>query len=107
MSRTAYEIPLSSQPQLFNIQLAGKTYFLTIRWNTAALYWVLDIADQDRAPVISGIPVVTGLDLLGQYAYLEFGGMLIVQTDGDPDVVPTYANLGSEGHIYFLVEDAV
>lgn len=105
MARTAYEIPLTPQPQLFNIQLAGKTYFLTLRWNVSGDYWVLDIADQDRAPLLQGLPVITGLDLLGQYGFMDFGGMLIAQTDSDPDVVPTYANLGSESHLYFVVED--
>jgi hypothetical protein len=105
MSRTAYEIPLSAQPQLFNIQLAGVTYFLTLRWNITGSCWSLDIADQDRVAMLSGIPLVTGADLLGQYAYMKFGGMLIVQTDGDTDAVPTLENLGTAGRLFFVVED--
>ncbi|UNA00781.1 hypothetical protein ZHS_25 [Edwardsiella phage vB_EpM_ZHS] len=101
----AYEIPLSPEPQLFNIQLAGVTYYLTLRWNGEAEAWRLDIAAQDRTPLLNGLLVVTGLDLLGQYAYLGFGGMLIVQTDADPDAVPTFENLGKEGHIFFVVKD--
>lgn len=102
---TAYEIPLSPEPQLFNIQLAGVTYYLTLRWNAESEAWNLDIAAQDRTPLLNGLLVVTGLDLLGQYAYLGFGGMLIVQTDADPDAVPTFENLGKEGHIFFVVKD--
>jgi len=102
---TAYEIPLTPEPQVFNIQLAGVIYYLTLRWNEEAQAWNLDIADEDRNALINGLVVVTGLDLLGQYAYLGFGGMLIVQTDGDSDAVPTFANLGTEGRIFFVVKD--
>lgn len=103
MAYTTYEIPLSPQPQLFAIQLAGVTYYLTLRWNIFSAAWVLDIADQDRVAKLTGIPIITGIDLLGQYAYMNFGGLLIAQTDGDPDAVPTYDNLGSAGRVYFLV----
>ena len=102
---TAYEIPLSAEPQIFNIQLAGVIYYLTLRWNIEAEAWNLDIADQDRQPLLNGLLVVTGLDLLGQYAYMGFGGMLIAQTDANPDAVPTFVNLGSEGRVYFVVKD--
>lgn len=106
MARTAYEIPLTADPQVFAIALAGVTYSLTLRWNTAAECWFLDIADRSRQTILSGVPVVTGLDLLAQYEYLELGGMLVVQTDHDADAVPTLANLGTTSHVYFLVEDA-
>lgn len=105
MATTAYEVPLSPEAQTFAIALGGTTYTLTLRWNAAASAWVLDIADAARAPILSGLLLVTGLDLLGQYGYLGFGGMLIVQTDHAPDVVPTLDNLGQAGRLYFLAED--
>jgi hypothetical protein len=45
-------------------------------------------------PDPQGVPLVTGVDLLAQYAYLGFIGSLVVQTDHDPDATPTYENLG-------------
>jgi hypothetical protein len=84
---TPYEIPLSPNPQTFAVALAGKTYQLTFSWNTVLLCWLLDIATEDRTPIVSGIPVVTGLDLLTQYAYLGIGGSLVVQTDGSASLV--------------------
>jgi hypothetical protein len=101
---TPYEIPLSPEAQKFSIALAGVTYQLTLRWNTVAGGWVLDIANISNEPVVSGIAVVTGCDLLGQYGYLNFGGQLVAQTDHDLFTPPTYTNLGNEGHIYFVVE---
>jgi hypothetical protein len=52
--------------------------------------------------LVSGIPLVTGVDLLAPYAYLGFGGELLVATDGNTAAVPTYANLGTGSHLYFV-----
>lgn len=97
-----YEIPLSPQAQTFGISLGGTDYHMTLYWNTPAACWMLDLADANEAPIIQGIPVVTGLDLLYQYKYLGVNGSLVVQTDYNTDAVPTYANLGVTGRIYFV-----
>lgn len=96
-----YEIPLSSTPQTFQISLVGVTYTLTTQWNTFNNAWTLDIADINSNPIISGIPLITGVDLLAQYEYLGIGGSLQAQTDNDTDAVPTLDNLGVNGHLYF------
>jgi hypothetical protein len=96
------EIPLSPDNQIFSIDLAGVTYRLTVLWNTPAAVWVLDIADILDNPILQGIPLVTGVDLLSPYPYLNFGGKLIAQTDNVPDVPPTYNDLGITGHLYFV-----
>lgn len=106
MAKVPYEIPLTSVSQKFAIQLAGATYNLTVSWNTAPTGgWVLDIADSNDEPLVAGIPLVTGADLLAQYEYLNFGGQLLVQTDYDAFAVPQYGNLGTQSHLYFFVED--
>lgn len=64
--------------------------------------WVLDIADSANNPLVQGIPLVTGCDLLQQFGHLGIGGALWVLTDGDPMAVPTYHNLGSLSHLYFV-----
>lgn len=105
MAVNAYEIPLSPQAQTFSIPLNAVTYNLTLMWRSKDGIggWVLDIADASNNPLVTGIPLVTGCDLLGQYAYLGFGGGLWVLTDGSPTAVPTYSNLGSLSHLYFVV----
>lgn len=100
---TYYEIPLSPTPQTFTITLAGVIYQMTVKWNWVNASWVLDIADASGNALLVGIPLVTGVDLLEQYGYMGFGGQLVCQTDNDPDAVPTYANLGTTGHLYFIV----
>lgn len=101
---TPYEIPLSPNPQVFAIELNGVTYSLNLYWNEAFQCWMLDINASDGTPIINGIPVITGTDLLSQYGYLNFGGSLIAQTDHNAPAVPTLDNLGSTGHLYFIVE---
>lgn len=100
MSTTPYEVPLSSVPQTFQITIAMIVYVLTVRWNSQNQSWVLDISDQNNVPILQGIPLVTGSDLLEQYGYLNFGFQLICQTDHDLLAPPTYANLGTTGHLY-------
>lgn len=99
---TAYEIPLSAKPQTFSIALSGVTYKMTLRWNIPASVWMLDISDANGNLMIGSVPLVTGADLLAQYAYLGFVGKLVVQTDNDPDAVPTFENLGTTAHLYYI-----
>lgn len=106
------EIPLVASPQSFSIQLDNVPYQMTATWRDVASSavgdatasvgggWMLDMADQVGMPIISGIPLVTGSNLLAQYAYLGIGQALVVQTSHDVDAVPTYDNLGAEAHVY-------
>lgn len=101
---TYYEIPLSPQPQTFNITLGGVQYQFLVTWNVVNASWMINIADSSENPILSGIPMVTGVDLLEQYGYLGFQFQLICQTDNAPDVVPTFADLGTTGHLYAIVD---
>ena len=99
----SYEIPLKPYAQHLSIPINGITYQLTVRWNIGAAVWVVDIADLNGNKILSGIPLVTGIDLLGQYQYLKFGASLHAFTDGNVTAPPTYENLGILGHVYFTV----
>lgn len=106
MAQIPYEVPLTPVAQKFRIALGGTTYVLTVQWNNAPTGgWVLDIADDSEVLIIGGIPLVTGADLLAQYAYKGFTGKLLVQTDYDLNAVPDFSNLGTTAHLYFLVDD--
>jgi hypothetical protein len=96
-----YEIPLTPEPQKLVIELAGKTYSLFVYWNFAASCWMLNIFSEFDGAILTGIPLVVGSNLLEQYAYLELGGSLIANT-GDDTGPPSYANLGTIGHLYFV-----
>jgi hypothetical protein len=99
---TYFEIPLSPEPQTFNIALGGVTYGFNVTWNVQNASWIIDIADASGNPIVSGIPMVTGADLLEQYGYLGFQFQLVAQTDNSPDTVPAFANLGTTSHLYAI-----
>src|ERR1700676_1750065 len=103
MSKT-FEIPLTSGNQLVNIAIAGVSYNLRLifcQTTEAEACSLLDINDANLVPVVCGIPLVPGADMVGQYQYLNFGFILYCFTDGNRDAVPTFANLGTSSHLYF------
>ena len=97
---TAYVIPLRPEPQSFSLALAGKEYRLTVRWRDAAEGgWLLDIQSaENSAPILMGLPLVAGCDLLRPFAYLNFGGELRV----DGDLPPAFENLGAGVDVLFV-----
>ena len=105
---TTFLIPLKNVPQSFEISLAGVPYLMTVKWNDAFEGgWVLDLADAiNNLPIVAGIPFVTGANLLDGLEYLGINGQLIIYTDGDQTAVPTLENLGIEGNLYFLTDEA-
>ncbi|RQZ31531.1 hypothetical protein DIE14_01040 [Burkholderia sp. Bp9017] len=102
---TFYEIPLTPDPQTFTLTLSGVTYTMTVQYRAAGgTGWILDVADANGNPLVAGIPLVTGIDLLGQYAYLGFGGRLWVQGAANPDDVPTFDDLGVGSHVFWVTD---
>lgn len=102
---TYSEIPLSATPQSFSITLSGGSYWLSVAYVAADQGgWVLDIADSQKVPILSGLPLVTGANLLDQYDYLGLPGRLWVQTLSDPDAVPTFDNLGGDAKLLWVTD---
>lgn len=100
-----YEIPLSPDPQRFTVTLSGVDYRLTVQYRDAGgAGWMLDIADANNQALVSGLPLVTGVDLLSQYRHLEFGGRLWVQGSANPDEVPTFEDLGIGSHLFWVTD---
>lgn len=103
MTYTIVEIPVTSRPQTFRVNLGGNSYACRLMWNKPAQFWVLDIANNIAEPIISGIPLVTGCDLIEQYEYANIRGRLFVMTTmGPPDDIPGFRDLGQRSHLYFL-----
>jgi hypothetical protein len=101
---TNFEIPLSPRNQQFRIVLAGVPYVLRFLFNQTLdenACWILDILDVNENPIVCGLPVVTGEDMLVQYKYLGMNIVIFCFTDGDPSAVPTAVNLGVSSHVYF------
>jgi hypothetical protein len=105
MAEAVYEIPVSASPQRFNIPLGGTEYELELRWNHVAGAWVLNISTPAGVPVLHGLPLITGADLLAQHRHLGFTGGLLVVGDPNPDEVPDFYTLGTGGKLYFVVPE--
>ena len=99
---TVYEVPLSGQPQLLFVPFpSGVTYQLRLIYMfTPNDEWELDINDAIGNPIVCGIPLVSGADLLAQYDYLNFGCSMFVTVDGDLYASPKFWNLGKTAHLF-------
>lgn len=107
MTTQVFLIPfVPAQPQSFQISLIGVTYTMKVRWCDPFNCWIMDLSDISDDPILQGIPLITGADLLEQYGYLDLGFSLVVQTNNDADAVPTFNNLGLQGNLYALVNAA-
>jgi len=53
---------------------------------------------------LTGVPLLTGANLLEQYPQLGINGALVVVTDNGAPDDPTKTNLGTSSHLAFLQE---
>lgn len=96
------EIPLSPDNQQFSITLNDITLQMSVMWRE--LFWCLDIRDAGGAPLIMGLPLITGADLLAQYRHLRLGFSLYVSLDDPVNENPTKTDLGTNSHLYAVME---
>lgn len=96
------EIPLTPNNQTFAITLAETAYQMRILWRES--FWNLDLMDSAGTLMIGGIPLLTGSDLLAQYAHLELKFSLDVVCDRDGSENPTKTDLGIRSHLYVVTE---
>lgn len=101
---TTFEIPLQPRNQELTV-LLGETYYrVVVVWNDSNdgnACWVMDIFKEDGTPVLQGVPLVSGGDLLDGLDYLEVPGKLFCGHNGDLLDPPKYGDLGSTSHLYW------
>ncbi|CAK8736429.1 hypothetical protein SODG_000142 [Sodalis praecaptivus] len=95
------EIPLTVTNQQFSITLSGTIWQMHIIWRDVA-GWVLDMCNSAGEPVIAGIPLRGGEDLLSQYGWLKPGGRLIVIEDDEQSL--DAAELGNTAKLYWITD---
>lgn len=105
---TIWKVPITpARAQMMRLDINGTFYTLHLKFNSVIGAWVMDVNDSsDTVNLLHGLPLVTGSDLFGQFRHLGIGGGLpmIVVTIGpgqSPDEIPTFENLGLDGHVYF------
>lgn len=98
---TLYEIPTGPSQRTMTIVLGAATYGLRLYYADAPDGgWAMDLSDAAGDPLVCGAPLVTGIDLLGQYPDLAIGGSLFVLSDApNRQAVPGYADLGVTSHL--------
>jgi hypothetical protein len=101
-----YEIPVQPRRnQRLRISLGGTFYWLTLTWNAYAGCWQLHIDSDQEVRLLSSLAVVTGLNILEQFDYLNIGngGMMVAQADhAHPDDIPAWENLGETTHLFWI-----
>jgi hypothetical protein len=109
-----FKIPtIPGRLQRFDIVINGTRYGMRLLYNTAAGSWMMDLIDEADVPVLAGIPLVTGVDLIAQHRHLNIGVnardgtrvQMLVMTfamDKPPDTIPTFENLGVDGFLYYV-----
>jgi hypothetical protein len=97
------EILLQPKNQRFTLTYGGVNYRCTLVWHEADLGgWAIDIADNNDVPLVSGLPLVTGADLLRQHRHLGFRFGLVVASDEEVDRPPTRTSLGISTRLYLV-----
>ena len=100
MKLTFTELPLPRGPSIFSASIKGRDFRFRFAYaNTDGGGWYVDIGDADSNPLICGLPLTTGLNLLGQFGYLNLGFGLYVSVDGRPDEAPIYDDMGNALHV--------
>ncbi|MCP9270143.1 hypothetical protein M5U04_19195 [Xenorhabdus sp. XENO-1] len=94
------EIPLQTENQQFDIQLGGINYRMQLQWGGCA-GWILDIMHPNSEPIVMGIPLVFGVDILEQYRYLGFSGSLVFYCN-NPYKEAAEGDLVNDNRLYFV-----
>lgn len=103
------EIALNNNPnQTYSLTVPGDhqniAFILTQAWNAEAGYWTIGLYDQTMRPIVLGIPLLCGHDLLEQYQYLNIGSLYVVNI-GDPTIeTPDDTNIGQNFKLLWVLE---
>lgn len=76
---------------------------MTVLWRDVA-GWTMDVMDNIGSPLLLGVSLVPGVNLMAQYPELGFNGALVVVCDDGAPEYPTSTNLGTYSHLIFLQE---
>ncbi|PKF31922.1 phage baseplate plug family protein [Acinetobacter proteolyticus] len=76
-----YEIPFNNGNQKFNIRLGLVQYKLQLIYR--AEQWFLDIFDTAENPLIVGLPMLVGDNLLVQHQHIIKGALYVLNTNED------------------------
>lgn len=93
-------INLGPSSQTTKVTIDGIIYNVNVIWRQDT--YILDLYDVNNNPVVTGIPLITGADLMGQLKYLSIPGYWVIANADGSDTPPTYNNLGVSSFLLFI-----
>lgn len=102
----AYEIPITPlQNQSFSIAFhVNAFYWLRLYWVEAPeAGWTLDIGYSEIEPLVCGIPVLPGRNLLDDYPELHLALILFIDTPGNQKKPPAFEDMGVLTKLYYAL----
>lgn len=97
------KLPLAGSPEEFETEINNVTYHLRFTWNAESSRWALDLSLPDGTALIRNLALVTGENLLAQYAHLGLGFALYLDVDGSFEAEAGFGDLGTQAQIYIEV----
>jgi hypothetical protein len=101
------EIPINNLDPAFTfaIELDGKTYNFTFRWNGRIQNWVFDLFDALIEPIQLGNPFIVNFEFLRQNQSLsQPPGVLVARNNATPFENPNRFNIGSDVKFFYIEE---
>ena len=92
-----FNIPLMVINQRFNVSIGNNTYKLQLIYR--ANKWFLDIFDVQNTPLICGLPLVMGDNLLIQHQHVISGSLLVMNTNENEQ--QSFTDLGTNITLYW------
>ncbi|ESK40243.1 hypothetical protein P256_00690 [Acinetobacter nectaris CIP 110549] len=92
-----FNIPLTSNNQKLNVVLGSTTYKLRLIYRSQK--WFLDILDTAENPLVLGIPMVMGDDLLVQHQHVLPGSLYVVNVNDSE--AQNFSDLGDKITLYW------
>ena len=63
------------------------------------------LMDNDGNNITQHQPLISGVNILDQYAYLNIKGIFVVYTEGDANAIPNEDDLGDISNLYFITNN--
>lgn len=94
-----YELPMTDEPsQEFTCEIGDANYLFRIQLNVRGDVWTMDVSTADDEPILQGVALTLGVDLLANERFTHGVLFLVDYTGLNND--PTGDNLAEYGLIW-------
>lgn len=100
-------IPLEKlSSQEFRMPLENTFYRWRVRWNSRTKYFSFDLYDDDSNPLLLGVPMLKGANLLNAFQDIPIGGLFMITTD-EEEGEATLENIGESVNLVHLTQQEI